>query len=382
MLPGESNLPDAIVRLDGDVVNRLFDFLCHESDRLLTARFVSVFKGLQIDWFMRHNLTCPSCGSRCLIRKGWRERILKSSRGRQELFVLQAHCKTCKRTFRPFTDRSGLPSSRRFLDELINKSLQLATQVSFARSSRIIQQLTQGSISHEGVRQKIAQKAQELEFKTPASGQTVLVDSTKVKAGSKKRGASVHLAITVEPGAKVAGRKTIDKKLMHLHVGSVEPLREQLKKTVPSFLVHDGGEDYTGCAEHIQRCDWHLVHQLNHYLWQDGLPLEERSFYQDCLRPILWDSKSGQRNYAQFAKDLALFGFSNAANHLERAKAEAFTWIKARGFSYITTSPLEREMRELNRRADVGARWSTQGIENVLKVLFHYRHNEKSSGIP
>jgi len=34
-------------------------------------------------------------------------------------------------------------------------------------------------------------------------------------------------------------------------------------------------------------------------------------------------------------------------------------------------------MRELNRRADVGARWSDRGIENVLTVLFHYRLNEK-----
>ena len=38
---------------------------------------------------------------------------------------------------------------------------------------------------------------------------------------------------------------------------------------------------------------------------------------------------------------------------------------------------MEREMRELNRRADVGARWSDRGIENVLTVLFHYRLNEK-----
>jgi hypothetical protein len=34
-------------------------------------------------------------------------------------------------------------------------------------------------------------------------------------------------------------------------------------------------------------------------------------------------------------------------------------------------------MRELNRRADVGARWSERGIENILTVLFHYRLNEK-----
>ncbi len=33
-------------------------------------------------------------------------------------------------------------------------------------------------------------------------------------------------------------------------------------------------------------------------------------------------------------------------------------------------------MRELNRRGDVGVRWSEKVIEKVLKVLFHYRLNE------
>ncbi|NIP23955.1 MAG: hypothetical protein GWO38_09075 [Phycisphaerae bacterium] len=33
-------------------------------------------------------------------------------------------------------------------------------------------------------------------------------------------------------------------------------------------------------------------------------------------------------------------------------------------------------MRELNRRADVGVRWSDKGVESVLKLLFYYRLNE------
>ena len=79
MLPGETTLPEAIVRLDGNVVNRLFDVLCKEADQHLTQRFVSVFQGLQAGWFAQHDLQCPDCGSHCLIRKGWRKRILKSS---------------------------------------------------------------------------------------------------------------------------------------------------------------------------------------------------------------------------------------------------------------------------------------------------------------
>ena len=44
------------------------------------------------------------------------------------------------------------------------------------------------------------------------------------------------------------------------------------------------------------------------------------------------------------------------------------TIARENGFPYPTTSPVEREMREINRRADVGARWSVPGIENLLLI--------------
>jgi hypothetical protein len=33
-----------------------------------------------------------------------------------------------------------------------------------------------------------------------------------------------------------------------------------------------------------------------------------------------------------------------------------------------TTSVIEREMREINRRSDVGVRWSESGIDNLLRL--------------
>ena len=380
MLPGETSLPEDIFALNGQAVNRLFDALCLDADRWLKNKFADLFKELQAQWFSRHRPTCPRCCGRDAIRKGWRQRLLKSSRGRLKFVVLQARCKTCGRTFRPFTTASGLPTSRRFLEELVNKATELAIQLPFARSSRILNALTKGSMSHEGIRQKVAQEAQQMVLPSPTAGQTVLVDATKVKAGTKQRGAPVHLAITAEPGPIVAGRKTITKRLLHLHVGSVGPLRQRLKHLRPQRLVHDGGESYEGYAENIQRCAWHMVYQLKHYLWQDGLAFEERNYYQDCLRSILWDDEKGQENLDLFIEDMKQFNFPTTAHHLQGARDEAFTWAQNPGFAYMTTSPLEREMRELNRRADVGARWSPKGIENVLKLLFHKRLNRDPSG--
>jgi transposase-like protein len=380
MLPGKPCLPEAIFALNGQAVNRLFDALCQDSDRWLKSQFSELFKAFQIQWFSSHRSACPRCNNLHVIRKGWRPRLIKSSRGQLAFVVLQARCKACGRTFRPFTSRSGIPTSRRFMDELLIKATDLAIQLPFARSSRILKTLTGGSISHEGIRQKVAQEADLIALPSQGAEQTVLVDATKVKAGTKQRGAPVHLAISVKPGPIVSGRKTIIKRLLHLHVGNVGPLRQRLKDLRPQHLVHDGGESYSDCAESIQRCRWHLVHQLKHYLWQDGLAFEERGFYQDCLRSILWDNEDGRERLDLFIEDMKEFNFPTTAYHLQEARNETFTWAQKPGFTYMTTSPLEREMRELNRRADVGARWSPKGIERVLKLLFHKRLNSEAGG--
>lgn len=380
MLPGEKNLPDPILVPDGTAVNRLFDYLCKRADEKISHDQRHLLKAIQSHWFsvLRSELQCPDCGSNELNRKGWRPRRLKSSRGTINLVVLQARCNACGRSFRPLNELIGLPFAVRFTDELVQKSVELGLQLPFDKSAVIVKKLTGGTISAEGLRRKIGQVANSLSLPKLVSGQTVMVDSTKVKAGVKQRGASVHLAITAEGSTKKKGRPSIKKQLLHLHVGGFHRLYNALDVMQTERLVHDGGEDYTAVSKYSQRCRWHLVHQLKHYLWQDGVPHEIRGSCQEVLRDVLWDNRNGHKRLAAYIKDLEKLGLKTSATHLKGAEKEAFTFKKEGGFSFSTTSPLEREMRELNRRADVGARWSEKGIENVLKVLFHYRLNKDS----
>ncbi len=158
-------------------------------------------------------------------------------------------------------------------------------------------------------------------------------------------------------------------------------MKNSLKALQVKRLVHDGGEDFTHCAAKTQRCHWHLVHQLKHYLWQDGISFKHRSSYQDRLRGILVDQEEGYTRLSRFIKHLDNEGLETSAGHLRRAQPEAFTFVKEPEFTFSTTSPLEREMRELNRRSDNGARWSNKGVESLLKVLFHYRLNKPDQPI-
>lgn len=377
MLPGEPSLPEAIVAPDGQAVNRLFHWLCQRADARLATEFQASLQQIQLDWFSRQrgSLLCPDCGGQHLIRKGWRSRVVTTSRGKLAVNVIQACCKTCGRTFRPLNAALGLPTSRRLLEEMASKAAFLGTQVSFARAARVLRELTQGAVSSEGVRRIIAQRVSSVRLPRPDPGQTVLVDATKVKAGHKERGESVFLAVTAEPGPIRHGRPTCQKQLVHLHVGTSAKLKQRLKDVGATHVVHDGGENLEGCAPHLQRCRWHLGHQLKHYLWQDGVPHAFRGQFQDAMTQIVSDPDQGQQRFLRWQTNLAAIGLKTAAGHLENAAQEAFTYAKE-PFAYIDTSPLEREMRELNRRADIGARWSPKGLENVLKLMFHQRLNE------
>ncbi len=382
MLPGEQGLPEEIFSYHSNIVNNVVRFVCKESDVYLADRIRQLIRALQLRWYRhaRHEIFCPSCGVNEHTRKGWRPRVLRSSRGRLDLLVLQAKCKCCGRAFRPFTTALGLPFARRCTDELIEKAVSLGVQMPFQRSSDILQKLTAGTLSAEGIRQKIAAEAKTVAFQDDVAGKTVLTDSTKVKAGVKERGAPVQMAITAKPGPMVAGRPTIRKELVHLHVGDVEPLRDHLGAIRPQRIVHDGDTDFSDCADSVQRCRWHLVYQLKHYLWQDDIPHEDRGIYQGRLKDILFGERStAPRMLGAFIKDLEAAGCTTSAEHLRNARSEAFTYRTDKSFTYATTTPIEREMRELNRRADVGVRWSERGIENVLKVLFHYRLNESQA---
>jgi hypothetical protein len=119
-------------------------------------------------------------------------------------------------------------------------------------------------------------------------------------------------------------------------------------------------------------------------LWQDGVPHTSRTVFKETTSSVISDKCEGPQRYKRWLTDLKSLGLTNAASHLQKVEEEAFTYLITyfkEPFAYIDTFPLEREMRELNRRTDIGARWSPKDLENVLKIMFHQRLNEVSTGV-
>jgi len=73
--------------------------------------------------------------------------------------------------------------------------------------------------------------------------------------------------------------------------------------------------------------------------------------------------------------------YDSAAIYLRNTRDELFTVAKlkeqgiAPGLVMVATSAVEREFREINRRTDVGARWSDEGVERVARLLEEVRLN-------
>lgn len=313
---------------------------------------------------------CTVCGKRYFIRKGKRFRMYKSVLGKSKIPILQVQC-CCGHRFCPYKDEIGLAFTERISPALKQRQLELTCHISYRKARDVIVSCLDVWSSTATIRKEIDQKAQQIRSEpVSASGEVVYDDSTKVKAGKKERGVSIHLAVTAKPGEPKGRRNTIRKRLLFLKTGDANGIKKSLKDLKAKGIVHDGDMDLTGCAKHIQRCLWHLVHQLKHFLWQDGVPFEARKPYVKELIQILFQSDTVNRmkdHYRHFIDRLRENGLSTSYGHLKKAETE-LTTSREQGFAFHTTTPVEREMREINRRADIGVRWSIPGVENLLLV--------------
>lgn len=372
-------------------VNTLTEIIHHQRSELLNRVLYDIVLSRQ-ETKLKENLgsrydrkkvmasfDCPVCSGQYFIRKGKRMRVYKSVLGRSQIPILQVQCSNCGHRFCPYKNSIGLFFTERVSQALKQRQLELTCHLSYKKARKFIQSCLGISPSTMTIRKEIDRQADRIRAKpVSASGEVIYDDSTKVKAGPKERGVSIHLAVTAKPGKIIGRRNTMIKRLLFLKTGKAKTIKETLKSLNAKGLVHDGDMDLTGCAPFIQRCLWHLGHQLKHFLWLDGVSHQEKEPYVKELIDILFGSRTTQlmkERYQSFLEKLRTGQLLNSFGHLKNAQNEIAT-SKENGFDYHTTSPVEREMREINRRADIGVRWSVKGIENLLLVKTYLAMNK------
>ena len=221
---------------------------------------------------------------------------------------------------------------------------------------------------------------------------TCVADATRIPAREEDAQHSLSIAHAVEPDGTgvdraggAGGRPALKRQPVAGRVGSETRLREALSEARVPTLVTDGQMDVSDVADWCGRCRWHLPRSVRHLLYNDDvsgdrnkkLTGEVRSLaYTDYANPIA--AQATLTRWAAVRRQEA----PRAAGHVERAAPQIGVYARSdppptMEFAVETTAPVEREMRELNRRFENGGQWTRSGAENLLQWHQIYRHDSK-----
>ena len=144
-----------------------------------------------------------------------------------------------------------------------------------------------------------------------------------------------------------------------------------------------------------QRCQWHVVRDLNYYLWDQQAPKNERALLQKRLHGMLGielpesdfervaaQDKLGLERLTQDAEEqvdslvneLEHRGYGKAATYVRNAKAHLFSyvrlWLRTGLVAPRVSSMIERMMREIGRRIKrIGFNWKPEGAAKMARIV-------------
>lgn len=306
---------------------------------------------------------------------------------------LQVQCKACGR--KQYLTRKLLElEPRQRIARDIRRKLGLIGALTSFRVSEKIASLFGCALDKMTVWRAVQQTAQEVELgldpKGLAHGEA---DGTGIPIqGIKKRGKELKVFVQLKRtgGIRVAG----------LSIGDYDkgwdklffPLLEGLKSFRSFLLVTDGDTSILkGLGSTVkvllQRCLWHIPHQLKYCLWKDKVKRKSEvwrkllvEILDICALPKLVEQElinDVVRHKKECLGQLISFctqnGFAHSAVYLENARLHMFTAIDNR-LKGKTTSHVERVMRTVNMRINVG-KWSQAGALNVNKIRLAYYYN-------
>lgn len=349
--------------------------------------------------------SCTGCPSmRGFRRRGRRPggRKLNTAVGQVHFALAQLECLRCGRRFAPMLQVLGLVAHQRRTERLGELAIELAVEVAYAKAARLLSDLAGISLSARSIRRQVLTIAPERIGPEALGVPIVLLDGTGVRAGDAKLGVGLHLAIGLIARRQQGGRVAVEARLLGATLGEGWPVMAELLAPVrPGLVVVDGEEELSAMAATlwpavpVQRCLFHLSKAIQHVSrYTDGVPLAAAKTLRARFDAMLADAyRSADADAAATAyEDLVALlddnGAPAAAEHLRVARPEALTFLTHpaagrllfgdKGRGELGTGVLERVMREMNRRTDVGVRWSIRGARAILmaKLERKYHHGQ------
>jgi hypothetical protein len=170
-----------------------------------------------------------------------------------------------------------------------------------------------------------------------------------------------------------------------------KPLAEQLSCDGERGLADRLGR----LVNSVQRCHWHMVHDLDNFMWNDKAPLGERRQEQKKLAGIIGIQlpktdfeavkpeekqqleervKQADEQLSDLVRLLRAKGYNQAATYIGYAQDKLFKyvdfWMSTGVAAPRTTSYLERLMREIGRRLKrIAFGWSEAGAAKMARII-------------
>jgi hypothetical protein len=321
------------------------------------------------------------CGSTDLVRRGWRKRQLLRQEGGVHFGLRQVTCRGCGRTWSPYGELLGLRSGQRVLEEVEEKLVGLVTQLSYARTCQVAEHWLDVRVRPRSLHRWVQRRGERLQLTPDAQSEVLLGDGTKIPSGGRTRlGEDVRIGFQFCGREEVQGRNRAQLRVVGVGIGLGSWAEAFPAELNPALVVTDaesGLREFVGDryaeARH-QQCEWHVVHTLDWSLMEDRVPLKRRKWLRKLLGRILFRKTTQarkRRRYERFTRWIGKIS-RKAQQQLEQASPRI---LYAEASAECTTSLVERQMREVNRRMEVGVRWSDTGALNLLRLRLAQQHN-------
>jgi len=394
------------------IITKIIEESKEEAKRYFHKRCQKKIEQLEKKRLRRGKSKCPHCQAENKYRKrGKRDRELQTSEGKIKFKVQQVECHGCGRVYRPLTQWLGLRPRERITEELLDKAIKVAIHTSYRVASETTREFTGEKVSGRRIQTAIINKAEEIrreqEAAPPQQYAIMLKDSTKGNTGKTKRGEDINIVYGIKGKMMKVNKETGEIKrswligdILKVMVGDDKTFKTIQHKT--GHVMTDGDPSIKNKVKEMEnrqeitfhRCNWHLSRMFGFALYHDGLRTkEERKEYVRALANIV---KHSHNNYRKYYKELITKcekkGNKKAVTYLKNAEQEFYNTkekavkletrltdgTKIRDTTLLANSPIERVMREVDRRTDIGVRWSSKGLEAITRVRLHFMYQMKT----